>query len=336
MFSYKAQVDDAMDEDTVSLPHQQSFSSLKTDSDYIYQVHTPSVHIPLYDSHASKSSKLSPQPGAYSLSPTKYPKSDSSVLASPRLYHSTSGIRSIDRNPNIERGTSELTKYPLMKSGTASVIQKSVPDLRSSLYPNRNDDSVAQVEYGGSNSISSLHFLADTASNFLYSPKVIDSNVNLYSQTRKSSLESKLDSTTVDAATIPGRRDSFPEVPALENTLQVILESGTYEIKTEDFEESRLKTSEGSAADANSSYLTTRFDAEYFKSRSDNTDASDTSNVTRQLLPNSTSFRMTGICDWETKAEQSGGLSDYLLSITSPHKRHKKYEMPDPFSDSDS
>ncbi|XP_015518442.1 transmembrane protein adipocyte-associated 1 homolog isoform X5 [Neodiprion pinetum] len=37
MFSYKAQVDDAMDEDTVSLPHQQSFSSLKTDSDYIYQ-----------------------------------------------------------------------------------------------------------------------------------------------------------------------------------------------------------------------------------------------------------------------------------------------------------
>ncbi|XP_012258761.2 transmembrane protein adipocyte-associated 1 homolog isoform X2 [Athalia rosae] len=37
MFSYKAQVDDAMDEDTVSLPHQQSFSSLRTDSDYIYQ-----------------------------------------------------------------------------------------------------------------------------------------------------------------------------------------------------------------------------------------------------------------------------------------------------------
>ncbi|XP_058808242.1 transmembrane protein adipocyte-associated 1 homolog isoform X2 [Phymastichus coffea] len=40
MFSYKAQVDDAMEEDTVSLPHQQSFSSLKTDSDYIYQNHS--------------------------------------------------------------------------------------------------------------------------------------------------------------------------------------------------------------------------------------------------------------------------------------------------------
>nr|CAD7423669.1 unnamed protein product [Timema monikensis] len=37
MFSYKAQVDDTMEDDTVSLPHQQSFSSLKTDSDYIYQ-----------------------------------------------------------------------------------------------------------------------------------------------------------------------------------------------------------------------------------------------------------------------------------------------------------
>lgn len=38
MFSYKAQNDDRVEEDTVSLPHQPSFSSLKTDSDYIYQV----------------------------------------------------------------------------------------------------------------------------------------------------------------------------------------------------------------------------------------------------------------------------------------------------------
>ena len=38
MFSYKAQMDEPMDDDQVSLPHQQSFSSLKTDSDYIYQV----------------------------------------------------------------------------------------------------------------------------------------------------------------------------------------------------------------------------------------------------------------------------------------------------------
>lgn len=38
LFSYKAQVDDMVEDDNVSLPHQQSFSSLKTDSDYIYQV----------------------------------------------------------------------------------------------------------------------------------------------------------------------------------------------------------------------------------------------------------------------------------------------------------
>ena len=50
MFSYKAQVDDAMDEDTVSLPHQQSFSSLRTDSDYRYQVHTPCFYAPLFHS----------------------------------------------------------------------------------------------------------------------------------------------------------------------------------------------------------------------------------------------------------------------------------------------
>lgn len=30
-------MDDTLEDDNVSLPHQQSFSSLKTDSDYIYQ-----------------------------------------------------------------------------------------------------------------------------------------------------------------------------------------------------------------------------------------------------------------------------------------------------------
>ncbi|KAF6215923.1 hypothetical protein GE061_000258 [Apolygus lucorum] len=45
MFSYKAQVDDGLEDDIVSLPHQHSFSSLKTDSDYIYQGNN--VMIPL-------------------------------------------------------------------------------------------------------------------------------------------------------------------------------------------------------------------------------------------------------------------------------------------------
>lgn len=37
LFSYKAQTDEVNEEDNVSLPHQLSCSSLKTDSDYIYQ-----------------------------------------------------------------------------------------------------------------------------------------------------------------------------------------------------------------------------------------------------------------------------------------------------------
>lgn len=47
-----------MEEDTVSLPHQQSFSSLKTDSDYIYQVHTPCYHAPFF--HSQRIVKSSP------------------------------------------------------------------------------------------------------------------------------------------------------------------------------------------------------------------------------------------------------------------------------------
>lgn len=38
LFSYKSQIDDSGEEESVSLPHQHSFSSLKADSDYIYQV----------------------------------------------------------------------------------------------------------------------------------------------------------------------------------------------------------------------------------------------------------------------------------------------------------
>lgn len=39
-FSYKSQADETVEDDNVSLPHQQSFSSMKTDSDYIYQTNS--------------------------------------------------------------------------------------------------------------------------------------------------------------------------------------------------------------------------------------------------------------------------------------------------------
>lgn len=349
MFSYKAQVDDAMDEDTVSLPHQQSFSSLKTDSDYIYQVHTPSIHIPLYDSQALKSFKQGAS--LYSLTSAKDPKtSDSSTFGSPiRSYRSTTGIRSFGRDLDTVKDTSELADYPLIKSDPLSTTQKSVPDLRFS-SPSRETVS---VKYGGPSNVSNLLLSPDTASNFLYKPKTIGSNVNLYSQTRKSSLEGVLDGAAVVHANIvenipPGRGNfsEIPQVPALENSLQSILESGSHEIEREDSQESRLRISDDlalqeSAATVKPSYLTTGIlDTEFFKVSSDDADTSDTSNVAQQLFPSSS--RSTVACKRnqnDSKAGDSGGLSDYLLSITSPkfekHKKNRTQQNPDPSQDSD-
>ncbi|KAL0115584.1 hypothetical protein PUN28_010831 [Cardiocondyla obscurior] len=340
MFSYKAQVDDAMDEDTVSLPHQQSFSSLKTDSDYIYQVHTPSIHIPLYDSRALKSSR----PGAslYSLTPTKDPKSNnSSTFASPvKPYSSTSGIRSFGKDPNAQKGISNVTNYPLTKSGA---IQKSVPDLRFS-------SSSRKAIMGSPSSVSNLFLSGDTASNFFYKPNAIDSSINLFSSTRKSSLESISYKTSIDNVpeNISRGYDSFSEmsqVPALENTLQSILESGTHEIETDDTHALRLKTTdaeisvEDNATSMNSSNLTTH--TETFKTCSDeiSLNLSD-SNAMQQLLPKASSVTEPECKKSKNdlkKEEESGGLSDYLLSITSPKfAKHKKSEAhPSSFPDSD-
>lgn len=349
MFSYKAQVDDAMDEDTVSLPHQQSFSSLKTDSDYIYQVHTPSIHIPLYDSQASKSSR--PGTSLYSLTSTKDPQNnDSSTFGSPvKPYRSTSGIRSFGRDPSTEKGISEVANYPLSRS---AAIQKSVPDLRLSSPIQK----VGPVKYGSPSSVSNLLLSTDTASNFFYKPNAIDSNINLFSQTRKSSLDSISHKTVDHAAAVENisrRHDSSSEIsqaPALENTLQSILESGTREIGTEDPQESRLQTTdtdnlvEDGAASASPSHLTTRIGVEIFKTCSDDMfpDLSDTSNVTQQLLPRATSFCTTDAhrkSKNDSRRGESGGLSDYLLSITSPkfvkHKKSEAQQGPNPSLDSD-
>ncbi|XP_018308829.1 transmembrane protein adipocyte-associated 1 homolog [Mycetomoellerius zeteki] len=346
MFSYKAQVDDAMDEDTVSLPHQQSFSSLKTDSDYIYQVHTPSIHIPLYDSYASKSSR--PRASLYSLTSAKDPKhNDLSTFDSPvKSYRSTSGIRSFGRDSSIEKDVSEV-EYPLTKSTT---IQKSVPDLRLS-SPIRK---AVPDTYDDPSSVSHLFLSTDTASNFFYKPNTIDSNINLFSQTRKSSLESISPKTIIDHVTavenLSYGYDSFSEIqisqgPALENTLQSILESGTHEIETEVPKKSRLKTTDtdnlvkDGTASAGSRCLTTRISSEMFKPSDDMSPNLSDSNVTQQLLPRATSFT-TGAhrkSKNDSKEREPGGLSDYLLSITSPKfVKHKRSEAhPNPSADSD-
>lgn len=351
MFSYKAQVDDAMDEDTVSLPHQQSFSSLKTDSDYIYQVHTPSIHMPLYDSQALKFFKQGAS--LYSLTSAKDLKnSDSSTFGSPiRSYRSTTGIRNFGRDLNAEKDTSELADYPLIKSDPLSTTQKSVPDLRFS-SPSRKVVSVTRVKYGGPSSVSNLLLSPDTASKFLYKPKTIDSNVNLYSQTRKNSLEGMLDNAAVDHTTIveniPHGHGNFSEisqVPALENSLQSILESGSHKIEREDSQESRLKISDDlalqeSAASVNPSYLMAQIlDTKFFKISDALPGVSDTPNITQQLLPSSSRSTAYKRNKNDSKAGDSGGLSDYLLSITSPkfekHKKNKTQQNPNPSQDLD-
>ncbi|KAG5346403.1 TPRA1 protein, partial [Acromyrmex charruanus] len=329
MFSYKAQVDDAMDEDTVSLPHQQSFSSLKTDSDYIYQVHTPSIHIPLYDSHASKSSR--PRASLYSLTSAKDSKNnDSSTFGSPvKSYRSTSGIRSFGRDSSIEKDVSKVVEYPLTKS---TAIQKSVPDLRFS-SPIRK---ALPDTYDDPSSVSLLS--TDTASNFFYKPNTINSNINLFSQTRKSSLDNISSKTIVNhVAALENLSHGYDSLeiaqgPALENTLHSILESGTHEIETNFPKKSRLKTTdtdnlvEDGTASADPRHLTTRISTEIFKTYLN--DMSPDSNVTQQLLPRATSFT-TGAPRKnknDSMEGEPGGLSDYLLSITSPKFNHSVYD----------
>lgn len=346
MFSYKAQVDDAMDEDTVSLPHQQSFSSLKTDSDYIYQVHTPSIHMPLYDSQASKSFISKQRASLYSLTSTKDPKvSDANpyVNSQVTLYCSTSGVRSLGRRLSAEKGTSEFTNHPLIKSAALSDSQKSSPDLRFS-GPSWKAVSVAHIKYGGPSSVSNLLLSTDTASNFLYKPKANDSNVNLFPQTRKNSLESTLDKTTVDyavervsrGACSSGSADALP-APALENTLQSILDSGTRDNDAEDPQEYPLKASDtdalvkGSLAGAHHSIghsmITRRYDAQVRSGNISPDVSADAPNATQRLLPRSTSFCTADAYRKnrnDSKDREPGGLNDYLLSVTSP-KFQKHY-----------
>lgn len=112
MFSYKAQVDDAMDEDTVSLPHQQSFSSLKTDSDYIYQVHTPSIHMPLYDSQSTKPA-LSPEQSF--LSPLSMQR-DWKNISQGSLPHGEPRSRSFTQHLMSPENSLDYRSFPATKS----------------------------------------------------------------------------------------------------------------------------------------------------------------------------------------------------------------------------
>lgn len=133
MFSYKAQVDDAMEEDTVSLPHQQSFSSLKTDSDYIYQVHSPCFYAPLF--HSQRSQKA--------CTATKNRRLVGSSSHATLLYHDYAAQRRL-----------------LNVRSRANFGRTSAPDLRSRREETSEDEPTASA---------SKVFSSDEAENSLHS-----------------------------------------------------------------------------------------------------------------------------------------------------------------------
>ncbi|XP_076171710.1 uncharacterized protein LOC143148846 [Ptiloglossa arizonensis] len=328
MFSYKAQVDDAMDEDTVSLPHQQSFSSLKTDSDYIYQVHNPSIYMPLYDSQTLKSSTLKHKTSLHSLASTRDSKSGSGhTYESPTaLYRSTSGIKSFARRLSAEKGVSDLKHYPLTKSDNFIDSKKSSPDLR---FPNTTwkSSSISQFKYGGPSSVSNLLFSPNTASNFVYKPKANDSNTNLFTLTRKSSLE-------YDRKTSEGNVPAqfFESPPPSKSTLQSILDNSPHDSEMKDSslaQEPLVKdaqTTENGVDKKDSSSSKQYTDTENSETNvEDTSDPTDISNATQQLLFTPTVFASKDTFrkrKKDTKKKESEDLSDYLLSLrtSSAHK----------------
>ncbi|XP_076238280.1 uncharacterized protein LOC143181643 [Calliopsis andreniformis] len=325
MFSYKAQVDDAMDEDTVSLPHQQSFSSLKTDSDYIYQVHTPSFHMPLYDSQTLKSPPLKHKASLHSLPSTSEHAYDSAAL-----YRSTSGIKSFTRRLSAEK--SGFTNYPLTKSDNYIDSKHSSPDLR---FPSTTwkSSSTSQFKYGGPSSVSNLLFPPNTASNFIYKPRANDSNANLFSLTRKSSLKHERKRSE---GNVPPQ--SY-EIPPLENTLQSILDSGNHDSEEKEalVQEPLLKSSVmqmSENADKKESSPSKRQDIEISEIDAEDTlDSAEASNAMQQLLFKPAVFTSTDTFrkrKKESRKKESGGLNDYLLSLTTGSRKSQKNHDTDP------
>ncbi|XP_026670079.1 uncharacterized protein LOC108625842 isoform X1 [Ceratina calcarata] len=310
MFSYKAQVDDAMDEDTVSLPHQQSFSSLKTDSDYIYQVHTPSIYMPLYDSQASTSSPLKRKTSLHSLTSTKS-SSGRTYGSSTALYRSTSGIRSFTRRLSAEKSIFDFNNYSRTKSDNFIDTKQSIRDTTW------KSKSTSQFKYGGPSSVSNLFFSPDTASKFLVKPGVNDSSTNLFSLTRKSSSDRKQLEENVSVQVL--------ETPPLENTLQSILDSNFNCSEVKDSTPSQEMSLNESSVTRNTQNVEESSSSKQYTdnqiSETKDTDQMDVSNAIDHLIfkprPLANEQVYTSRKKKDAKQVESGGLNDYLLSMTS-------------------
>jgi hypothetical protein len=189
MFSYKAQVDDAMDEDTVSLPHQQSFSSLKTDSDYIYQVHTPCFHAPLF--HFQCLMKTNPK------------------NATARLAGSSSHTTLLYPDYCVQRR---------MHPSARESIQTSAPDLRLlSLNPEAKRGLKDEAA-----SVSNLLLSPSTASKFIFKPGSNSSKANLFSVGGNKSDQSLPVASTSGGGLAPANKDT--DSTKLQSSLRNYLE----------------------------------------------------------------------------------------------------------------
>ena len=238
MFSYKAQVDDAMEEDTVSLPHQQSFSSLKTDSDYIYQVHVPSFHLPFHDSQIARASSAAKQTSSlYSLTPRKDLKSANTSRYSSQvtLYGTSPGAKS--KRLMARQSNPDFGKYTLLSSGTLGGPQKSAPNLNLEV-PSWKTRSVSLIR-PGDGGLSSI--LSPTShSHFAYRSRFTESATHFLSESSKSSLESEPSTVKEQSSkSIPEDKEeakssvtkSSEKSSPLESSLQNLLSGKTHELK---------------------------------------------------------------------------------------------------------
>ena len=156
-----------MEEDTVSLPHQQSFSSLKTDSDYIYQVHTPCFHAPLFHSQC-----LPNHPSPKSINPGS---SSHATLLNQQQYH---------HHPHHHHHhRQQFNPRARLNART------SAPDLRMTSSSSSVEPSNAETA-----SVSNLLLSPSTASKFVFKPRGNDSKANLFSIERSDSSISKRES----------------------------------------------------------------------------------------------------------------------------------------------
>ncbi|KAI4488774.1 hypothetical protein M0802_011284 [Mischocyttarus mexicanus] len=336
MFSYKAQVDDAMDEDTVSLPHQQSFSSLRTDSDYIYQVHTPSIHMPLYDPQASNASTAMHRTSLYSLTSAKDSKyNTTNSYDSQVALNRSPGTKNFARRFSAEKLINDFAHYPLTKSDSVSDIQKSSLDIKF-YKPMLKCDLSYKMKFGTAKSVSNLISSTNTASNFIYNSRINSSNSNLFFPNKKINSENALtvftsynkESLNNDLSVKDRKKEEETDEnfeSCSEKSLN-ILDSSL--LDNDNKSQNILRTVDNLTKSSSKVGLQKNKDLEYIQSRSENRlhDISEIPNIRKDLLSETVPLPKEHISKIKSnclKEKESAGLNQYLSSLTST-----KFEKP--------